>query len=174
MLLSAGPRKFALTAHVAASVGWAGAVAVFLVLALTGLNSDDGELVRGAYLAMDLITRSVIVPLALMSVATGIVQGLGTKWGLFRHYWVVVKLVVTVIAAVVLLSAVEPITQVADAARLDTFGRDAMRAERTSLVIHSGGGLVTLLVPTVLSIYKPRGVTRFGRRRATRAQAARR
>ena len=165
MLLSAGPRKLALTAHVATSIGWVGAVAAFLALAVTGLNSDDRELVRGSYLAMDLITRSAIVPLALLSVATGILQGLGTKWGLLRHYWVVVKLVITVIATVVLLTELQPIGHVADAARLDSFTTETMRTERTSFVVHSGGGLVNRLIPTVLSIYKPRGLTRYGRRR---------
>ena len=165
MLLSPGPRKLALTAHVATSLGWVGAVAAFLVLAVTGVNSEDRQLVRGAYLAMDQITRSAIVPLALLAVATGILQGLGTRWGLLRHYWVVVKLVITVIATVVLLTELQPISDVAEAARLDTFTTETMRTERTSLVVHSGGGLITLLIPTVLSIYKPRGLTRRGRRR---------
>ena len=41
---------------------------------------------RGAYLAMDLIGWFVIVPLSLASLLTGLVQALGTTWGLFRHY----------------------------------------------------------------------------------------
>ena len=165
MPLSPGPRKLALTAHVVSSVGWVGAVAGFLGLALAGLNSDDAQLVRGAYLSMDLTVRFAIVPLALMAVLTGVIQGLGTPWGLFRHYWVVIKLVITIIATVVLITELDPISEVAGAARTTTFGQETMRDERTSLVIHSGGGLVVLLVPTILSIYKPRGLTRYGRRK---------
>ena len=164
MLLSPGPRKLALTAHVLSSVGWLGAVAAFLALALTGLNSDDTELARAVYPAMDVIVRAAIVPLAVMSVLTGVIQGLGSRWGLFRHYWVVIKLIITIIATVVLLTELEPIGHVADIARVERFTRDTMRTERLSLVVHSGGGVVTLLVPTVLSIYKPRGLTRYGRR----------
>lgn len=55
-------RKFALTAHVTSSVGWLGAVAVFLALAIAGLTSKDAQMVRAAYLAMELTTRFVIVP----------------------------------------------------------------------------------------------------------------
>jgi hypothetical protein len=168
VVLSPGPRKLALTAHVASSVGWFGAVAGFLVLALTGLNSDDGQLVGGVYRAADVVVRSAIVPLAFMSVVTGVVQGLGTRWGLFRHYWVVIKLIITVVATLVLLSELGPIGDLADSARAGKLEGDAMRAERTSLVVHSGGGLLTLLVPMVLSIYKPRGLTRYGRRKEGR------
>lgn len=171
MPLSPGPRKLALTAHVGSSVGWVGAVAGFLALAIAGVNSEDGQLVRGAYLAMDVIVRFAIVPLALLSVLTGIIQGLGTSWGLFRHYWVVIKLVITIIATVVLLTELGPISEVAGAARAGAFGQETMRDERTSLVVHSGGGLVVLLVPTVLSIYKPRGLTRYGRRKQRTAGA---
>ena len=171
MALSPGPRKFALAAHVTSSVGWLGAVAGFLALAIVGLNSDDAQLVRGTYLAMDVTVRFAIVPLALMAVLTGVVQGLGSKWGLFLHYWVVIKLVITIVASIVLLTELQPISHLADAARATTFGRDMMRAERTSLVVHSGGGLVVLLVPTILSIYKPRGLTRYGQRKQRAASA---
>jgi len=164
MLLSPGPRKLALTAHVLASVGWLGAVAGFLALAATGLNTNDELLMRGVYTSMDVIVRRAIVPLAFLSVATGVLQGLGTRWGLFRHYWVVIKLVITVVATLVLLSELTPIHHLAAAARAGTIAGDAMRTERLSLAVHSGGGLLTLLVPTVLSIYKPRGLTRHGRR----------
>jgi hypothetical protein len=165
-------RKLALAAHVASSVGWLGAVGGFLALAVAGLTSDDGQLVRGAYLAMDVTVRFAIVPLALASVLTGVIQGLGTPWGLFRHYWVVVKLVVTIAATLVLLSQLEPIRYLADTAARTTLASGTLRAERTSLVAHAGGGLAVLMVPMVLSIYKPRGRTRYGRRKHREASAS--
>ena len=51
-------RKFALTAHVTCSVGWLGAVAGFLALAVAGLTSQDAQMVRAAYLAMELTAGS--------------------------------------------------------------------------------------------------------------------
>jgi len=54
MTMTPGLRKFALTAHVTSSVGWLGAVAGFLALAVAGLTNHDGQLVRGLYLAMGL------------------------------------------------------------------------------------------------------------------------
>lgn len=162
-----GPRlrKLALTGHVSSSVGWLGAIAAFLALAVAGLTGEDDQTARAAYLAMDPIARFVIVPLAFASLVTGIVQSLGTPWGLFRHYWVLIKLLVTVLATAVLLLQVGPIGYVADAARETTLSGTELREARASLVVHAGGGLLVLLVPVALSVYKPRGVTRYGLRK---------
>jgi len=69
-------RKLALTAHITFSVGWLGAVAGFLALAVHGLTIQDAQLVRGFYLAMGVIGWYVIVPLCLASLATGLIQSL--------------------------------------------------------------------------------------------------
>jgi hypothetical protein len=110
-------RKFALTAHVTSSVGWFGAVAAFLALAVAGLTSQDAQTARGAYLAMELTTWLVIIPLAFASLLTGLVGSLGTAWGLFRHYWVLVKLLITVFGAILLLAHTRPIGILAGVAR---------------------------------------------------------
>lgn len=158
-------RKFALTAHVTSSVGWLGAVAGFLALAVAGLNSQDAQVVRAAYLAMELTAWFVIVPLAFASLLTGIVQSLGTTWGLFRHYWVLAKLLLTVLATIVLLLQMEPISYAAGVAAETTLSSADLREARMSLVVHAGGGLLVLLVPAALSVFKPRGRTRYGRRK---------
>lgn len=80
-------RKFVLTAHLTSSVGWLGAIAAFLALAVAGLTSQDEQTVRAAYLAMELTAWFVTVPLALASLLSGLIQALGTPWGMFRHYW---------------------------------------------------------------------------------------
>ena len=96
-------RKLGLITHITSSLGWLGALAAFLVLSIAGLTSQDVETVRGAYLAMNLIAVFVIVPLSLAALATGFIQALGTEWGLLRHYWILVKLLLTIFATVVLL-----------------------------------------------------------------------
>src|SRR5713226_3110496 len=106
-------RKFALTAHVTSSVGLLGSIAAFLALAVAGLASQDAQIVRAAYPAMDLIARFVIVPFAFASLLTGLIQSLATPWGLFRHYWIVAKLSLTVFAVVVLLAKMELISYAA-------------------------------------------------------------
>ena len=164
MTMTSGLRKIALTVHVTSSVGLLGSIAAFLALAVAGLTSQDVPTVCAAYLAMELIARFVIVPLAFASLLTGLIQSLGTPWGLFRYYWVAVKLVLTVFAASVLLAKMELIGYAARLAAEMTLSRSDLRAAGIQLAVHAAGGLLLLLVPAVLSVYKPPGVTRYGRR----------
>jgi hypothetical protein len=165
MIMTPGLRKFALTAHVTSSVGWLGAVAVFLALAIAGLTSQEAQTVRASYLAMHLITWLVIVPLSVASLLTGLVQSLGTTWGLFRHYWVLLKLVLTVLASLLLLVHTRPIAYVASVAADTTLTSGDLRKIRIQLVADAGAALLVLLVTTVLSVYKPRGMTSYGQRK---------
>ncbi len=165
MTMTPGLRKFVLIVHLTSSLGWLGAAAGFLALAVAGLTSPDAQMVRAVYLAAEPITWFVLVPLSLASLLTGLVMSLGTPWGLFRHYWVLVKLLVTVFATVVLLLQMGQIGHLADAAAETTVSGGELRGARGSLVVHASGGLVTLLVPLALSVYKPKGVTRYGLRK---------
>jgi len=158
-------RKVALTAHVTSSVGMLGAIVGFLVLAVAGLTSQDARMVRAAYLAMEVTAWSVIVPLAFASLLTGLVQSMGTAWGLFRHYWVLAKLLLTVFVTIVLLLQMELISYLAAIAAETTLSSADLRRLRRSPVIHAAGGLMVLLVPVALSLYKPRGMTRYGWRK---------
>lgn len=165
MLMPPGLRKLALAAHVTASLGWFGAVAAFLALAIVGLNSGDALKIRSAYIAMDVMTQAVIVPLCFASLLTGILQSLGTTWGLLRHYWVVAKLLLTVIATIVLMLHTRPIHFMARAAsHAAVLGADLGKM-RLQLVADSAAALVVLLVVTGLAVFKPRGMTRYGWRK---------
>lgn len=162
MTLSRPIRRAVLTAHVTTSVGWVGAVVTFVAIAALGLVSEDATTVRGAYLVMDAAARFVLVPLALLSLATGVVQSLGSPWGLLRHYWVVVKLLITVLATAVLLLYLRSFAAMADVAADPTAAPGAVR--NASPLVHAVLALVLLTVATVLGVVKPRGLTRFGRR----------
>ncbi|MBB6171968.1 hypothetical protein HNR23_002028 [Nocardiopsis mwathae] len=161
-------------ARVTVSVGWLGAVAAFLALAVAGLTAEDSLTARGAYLAMEVVAWFVIVPLGLASLVTGLVSALGTTWGLFRHYWVLVKLLLTVAATVLLLVHLQPIGFMAGIAA-DTAapltGADHLGV-RTQPLFDAGAALLVLLVATTLAVVKPRGMTPYGQRgqRGQRAQ----
>lgn len=153
-------RKVVLTAHVTTAVGWLGAVVAYLALDIATRVSQDVTTVRGAYIAMELTVGYAIVPLALATVSIGIVNALGTPWGLFQHYWVLIKLVLTVVATWVLLQETPVVGRLAELAVTSGDPRGL-----TSTLVHSGGGLLILLTTTVLSVFKPRGVTRYGWRK---------
>jgi hypothetical protein len=156
-------RKFALAVHVTAAVGWVGALTVFFAHALAGVLSDNEPVVRATSLAMGLTAWLVILPLSIATLVTGLVQALGTAWGLLRHYWVLFKLVLTTVATGVLLLKMQPISHLADAAAQAGFSSDDLVGLRTSLTVHAAGGLLVLLGALGLAIYKPVGLTRFGR-----------
>jgi hypothetical protein len=160
-----GLRKSILTAHITFSVGWFGAVAAFLALSVGGLISPDAGIVRGSYLAMKLTAWFVIVPFAFASLITGIIQSLGTTWGLFRHYWVLAKLFLTVFATIVLLLKMKVIGYVARVAATAALSRADLSRPRMELVVHAAGGLLVLLMITILSVFKPWGLTRYGQRK---------
>ena len=166
-------RKFALTAHVISSVGWLGAVVGFLALGIAGVASEDAQTVRGAYLTMELTAWFVLLPLSIASLVTGVAQSLGTTWGLFRHYWVVAKLVINVFATVVLLLYMETLTYLADVAAETTSASADLGVLRSpTAVLHASVALFLLLLATTLAVYKPRGMTRYGWRKQQELRAA--
>jgi uncharacterized membrane protein len=158
-------RKLVLTVHVTVSVGWIGAVIGFLILSVAGFTSRDAETVRAAYLAMDITGWYAIVPLAFLSLLTGVASSIGTEWGLLKYYWVVLKLVLTVFATAALLVHMQVSVRVARAAATGALAPGALPGDRVQLIAAAGAGLGVLMVIMVLSMYKPRGRTRYGLRK---------
>jgi hypothetical protein len=155
-------RKLALTVHLTCSVGWIGAVVAYLALGIAAVTSLEVQTVRAAWTAMDVIGWWAIVPLALAALVTGLVMSLGTQWGLFRHYWVLISLMLTIVSTVVLVlhmptvSAMAKLAQNLDGTDLRALGGD---------LFHPAVGLVVLLAVAVLNVYKPSGVTPYGWRK---------
>jgi hypothetical protein len=152
MTMTPGLRKLTLTVHVSSSVGWLGAVAGFLAVAITGQTRQDPQMLRAAYLAMGWIGWYALVPLSFASLLSGLVLSVGTAWGLFRHYWVLATLLINVLSNVVLLLFMLNLGS-------------GYYSSSDAPVIHAGAALVLLLVATTLSVYKPRGVTPYGWRK---------
>ncbi len=161
MTMAPAVRKVTLTAHVVTSVGWLGAVSGFLVLALAGLTSSSAQIVRAAYLAMDLMAWFAIVPLCFGSLLTGIIASLGTEWGLVRHYWLLVKLGLTIPSTLLLLLHARVGSYVARVAEQTTLSRGDLMALRVQLTADAGAAMLVLVVATTLSMYKPKGRTPF-------------
>ncbi len=158
-------QKFALLAHIAFSVGWFGAVVPYLALAIAGLISRDVQTVRAVYLSMELIGWYVIVPFSLAALLSGLVQSLGTQWGLFRHWWILVKFLLTIVAVVILVKHMQDVSRVSRMAKETMLSSGDLRPE----LIHAAGGLLVLLAAMTLSVFKPWSMTPYGRRRTSQA-----
>jgi hypothetical protein len=133
-------RQVWLILHVVCSVGWLGVLVASLTLCVTALATDNPAL----YPAVVTLSDMFFLPATLLVLLTGVVLGVGTKWGLVRFYWVLAKLVI----ALVLLVAANLVL----AARVHTSPVDGM-----SLV--GAFSVLTLIavLATVLSILKPWG-----------------
>jgi hypothetical protein len=145
-------RKLLLTTHIGSSVGLLGTDATVVLLAATGAGGHDPAVV---YPAAQLIGSLLLVPAALLSLLTGVLLAVLTPWGLFRHWWVAVKLALTSAGAVLALVVLTPtLSGLADAP-----GPIAL-AQRLELVRDSGAASLVLVGTLVLSVYKPFGRVR--------------
>lgn len=163
--LSPRLRKLVLTIHVVSTVGWLGAVLVFVALAVVGLTATETQSVRAVLSVMEPVAWYVLVPFAATSLVVGIIQSLGTPWGLIRHYWVIFKLLITTFSTIILISYMTTFNQMSHAAANPASTADQLRPFAASVLLHGGLALAGLVISVVLSIYKPRALTAYGRRR---------
>lgn len=158
-------RKLVLIVHLTSSVGWIGAVFAYLTLGVAAVRGEDAQTVRAAWIAMELIGWFAIVPMSLAAPLTGIVMSVGTPWGLFRHYWVVISLMLTVLSTAVLVLHMPTVSAMADMVRKEDGVTLTDLSSHGGDLFHAVGGLLVLLVITVLNVYKPRGLTSYGWRK---------
>ncbi|MBI4503217.1 MAG: DUF2269 domain-containing protein [Gemmatimonadetes bacterium] len=162
MTLGPGLRRLVLVIHLTFSVGWVGAVVVYVALGLSAVTTRDVLTVRAAWIAMELTGWRAILPLAVGSLITGLAMSLGSAWGLLRHYWVLITFVLTLLSTTILLLHLPTVSSLAGVARqaegeaLTALGGD---------LFHPTVGLVVLLVIMVLNVYKPKGLTPYGWRK---------
>jgi hypothetical protein len=172
MSMPAPLRKFVLAVHLTASIGWIGAAAAYLTLVVVVLTSQDARTVRDAILVMASIDWFVIIPLALAALLTGLVLSVASPWGLFRHYWVLFSLLLTVFGVFVLTEYSLSLRRMAVLAALPGLSSaDLAMLKDPGHLVHTTGGLALLLVVTVLNVYKPRGTTRYWWRRQQERRA---
>lgn len=163
--LTGRPRRLLRAVHVVAAGGWLGLVVAMLVLGITAATAQPGGLAHATYRSMDLIGGTVIPPLAVGTLVTGLSLSLLTPWGLVRHWWVATKAVLGLAVIVTAVSLTDSWLQQA----LETTSRADPPA--VHLIATSVAHLAMLTFATVISVDKPWGRTPYGRRRATEKRA---
>lgn len=152
-LLTPRWRKAVLVLHVITSVGLLGVDAAILVLTTAGgLGSDP----LTTYPATRLLGTTLVVPLAVAALATGVALGAFTRWGLVRYWWVLIKLVLTAGGTVLAVLVLAP--TLGEAADLAVAGRPL--PDPFALVKDSGGATGVLMITTLLAYGKPLGRVR--------------
>jgi len=163
-------RKLSLTLHITSSVGWIGIVIAYLVIATAMWFSVDMLMIQTGWTILELIGWYLLVPMAISALFTGIIMSLGTSWGLFRHYWVLISLLLTCVATIILVQHMPTVSFYADyVTQIENITRDGLGGE----FVHAGIGLLVLMVIQILNIYKPRGMTPYGWRKKQENRAPR-
>lgn len=165
--LSASARKLTLTVHIITAIGWIGVDFVLFVFAFRGLTTDDAETLRICYQAVEMFAVVLLVPLGLLSLASGLLLGWGSKYGILRYRWVFWKLVLNLVLTTLVIVALRP--GVSEAADLVSGTPDLTSAEldqaRSNLIFPPVVSITALSFATVLAVYKPWGRTKYGQRR---------
>ena len=152
-------RKLNLVLHVIAAMTWLGLDVGVLALTLTGLTTRDDTTLRAAYVAMRLLADLALIPAALLAVVTGVVLSLGTHWGITRHWWVLVKTVLSLTALTLTVFLLRPgLYEAAHAALGTPADHGSARMLAPPLV-----SLTMYTTMTVLSYFKPWGRTPWAR-----------
>jgi len=171
--MNQGLRKFSLTTHITLAVGWIGGALAYLILVAAAMTSEDLLTLRAAWIGIEMIGWYLIVPLAVTSLLTGLVMSVGTPWGLLRHYWVLISLVLTTVATAVLLQHMPTVSAFARVAAEPAIADvGALRAGLRGELLHAGLGLLVLFMIEALNVYKPLGMTAYGRRRVPQGTMA--
>ncbi|MFB9515525.1 hypothetical protein [Streptomyces purpureus] len=158
-------RRALLVVHVAVSVSWLGLTLGLLTLGTTAYTTRDSSLTEAAYRAMKVFGDWLLAPVALTTLVSGLVLALGTPWGLARHRWVWIKFWLTVITAGATIFSLRPEIDRAAAAGVPD----------SSLLAAPSVATAAYLFMTAISVLKPWGLTRRGRRlRASSASPVRR
>lgn len=153
-------RRATLAVHVVAAAGWLGLTLGLLALAVTAITTDSATVIEASVRSMKVFADWLIVPLALATLLSGLVLSLGTPWGLARHRWVCTKFWLTLATTIASTFALRP--GVTDAAEAVTSGTGVINS--TDLVAGPIVSLSAYVFMTVVSVLKPWGLTKRGRK----------
>jgi hypothetical protein len=143
-------RQTLTTIHVAVGVGLLGATSSTLLLALIATGSSDPEAAQDTYRLISLQSAVFGIPLSVLSLLSGIALGLGTKWGVLRHWWTTLKLVLILL---VMANGALMIGASVD----DLRGATPSAGAETRVVAGAVLNVAMLLTATSLSMFKPGG-----------------
>jgi hypothetical protein len=161
-------RMATLVLHIVAAGAWIGIDVIVAVLVFTGWFSDDVAVRSLAYQALATFVVWPMLTAGLVSLVTGVVLGLGTKWGLVRYWWVAVKLVLNLVLCTLILVLLQPGMDEVARYGEDLLAGAADPSTVSQLFFPPAVSLSTLALATVLAVFKP-----WGRIRANSPRGAR-
>jgi len=152
-------RKSILVVHIASAGAWIGIDVVMGVVVFTALLADDATRAL-CYQALELFAGWPLVVPGLICLASGVVLGLGTAYGLVRYWWVVIKLAINIAFIALVPIALRPeVREMAEQGRRFAAGLPAALAVG-DLIYPPIVSPLGLLAATILAVFKPWGPIR--------------
>ncbi|SDK50177.1 hypothetical protein SAMN04487820_108280 [Actinopolyspora mzabensis] len=150
-------RKGVLVLHIVSAGAWIGIDVVLAVLVFTALLTEDARTAAVAHQALGLFAIRPLLVAGLVCLLSGVVLGLGTKYGLLRYWWVAVKLVINVVFVLLVPLGLGPTVTAAV-----EYGQGITASEQFTFAINQlifppVVSPLGLLVAFVLAVYKPWG-----------------
>ncbi|MFB7456750.1 DUF2269 domain-containing protein [Streptomyces sp. NPDC088337] len=168
MRTSRPARRAFLVVHVVASASWLGLSLGLLALAIAAVTTGSAVTVETSVRAMKLLADWLLLPVAFATLFSGLVLSLGTPWGLARHRWVYTKFWLTLATTAATVLALRP--------GLTSMVRDVAAGEPPAgshgILMGPAVSLTAYVFMTVISVLKPWGLTRRGRRHRASQRAA--
>ncbi len=155
--LSARARRATLVLHIVSGGAWFGLDLAMAAMVFTALGTDDPETKALAYRALGMFIFWPIAAASVLSLATGMLLGLGTTYGLVRYWWVTIKLALNLVLTVVVLVALRPgVLELAEQGRRVAEGETVTFLE-SNIMFPPIVSTAALLVIFTLSVFKPFG-----------------
>jgi hypothetical protein len=158
-------RRIVLVVHILAAGAWVGIDVLVGVFVIAGWVGDDMATRGVAYQALGLFVVWPMLTAGLLSLGSGVLLGLGSKFGLVRYWWVAVKLVINVVLCVLIVVLLQPgLADVASYGRTLSAGGSPSQ-DVSQLFFPPAVSLTALSLATLLAVFKPWGRIRrrFGR-----------
>ena len=150
-------RQVVLTVHIVSAGTWIGIDVLVAVLVGAGRLAPAAATRGLAYQALGSFVATPMLVAALVCLTSGLTLGWSSRWGVLRYWWVLVKLVVTVVLTLLILGVLAPgMPDVVEAGRAISAGGPPPTTLDT-LVYPPTVSLATLTIAVVLSVFKPWG-----------------
>ena len=95
--LTVSQQKILKTIHLISVSLWLSSVVILMLLPIISRNITLGDELYMYNLAYHFIDMFILTPAAIFTLLTGLIYSLFTKWGFFRHGWIVYKWAATLL-----------------------------------------------------------------------------
>lgn len=155
------PRRWLLLLHLLFCAIMFGGAMVFLILSITAVSTNDESILKACYISMHMLAKTSVRASAIGALVTGVLLSVLTQWGLFKHYWIIAKEGLTILA--IIAGPIGMVSWTLKAVTLTT--ADGLNALQDPEFIVNSGQMwigITLQISSIvamfaISIFKPWG-----------------